>query len=465
MEKYQQILEATLEIMKTKTTSEIYSEIFSEVSSVHKFEKGYIYIIAPDDYTKSKIEQFYLNVMNESLESIIDTDEKMKFKIITQNEIKNQVTFKRETDTLNQNLRDKYIKDLNNMYTFNNFVIGNSNRFASTLALKAADQPGKDANPLFFYGQSGLGKTHLMHSIGNYILENDINTKVVYMKAETFADDYFKANQNNTWVKFIEKYEEADVLLVDDIQQLPSISKEINNIQNSFFKLFEKLHSQNKQIVITSDRPPKDLKHLVDRLITRFEWGQVVDITVPDFNHCVDILKRKIAQSIRNPETFPIESIEYIAKHRGGNVRQLEGALKRVIFYCSTFVVVDENSYDIKYVEDALSTMINSAPENKNYHEMQSVEIINQVCSYYSISKEDIVSKSRKQDIILPRQVAMYLIRELYDLTFEKIGHLFGGKDHSTVMHSYEKIRTDIDLRPSLKDDIDQLTKKLKKRS
>ncbi len=437
--------------------NDVYNEHFSNISNVFKVNNNYVYLIAPNSFVKNKIESFYLNRLNALLNDYVE--DKHMFKIITKEQASEEIS-KTNTYEINipeRDLENKYKTGLNNSYTFENFVVGSSNRLAYTSAMKVADQPGVFANPLYIFGEVGLGKTHLMQCVGNYILENDLTLKVLYVKTDQFIEDYGKAAQKKFFDNFTKKYENIDVLLVDDIQFLSGK----NQTQLEFFKIFEKLKESNKQIVITSDRPASELFDIMSRLTSRFEWGLSVDRNRPNLEHRILILKKKLHAETSDPELISEEILEYIASIFDNNVRELEGALKRVLFYCTAF----DYKFTIENAQEALKNLVNSknasnyAEDKKNY-----TNILDVVSNYYNITTSDLLSKNRRKKIVFPRQVAMYILKELYDLTYKKIGQIFNNRDHSTVIYSIEQIANDLQIDNNKKNDIDKLLVKCGKK-
>lgn len=346
--------------------------------------------------------------------------------------------------------------NLNEEYTFNNFIVGSSNRFAFTASMAVAEKPGKAYNPLFLYGKSGLGKTHLMHSIGNYILENT-DLRVLYISSDKFVNDFINAVRYNDKEKenfdkidgFKSKYRNIDVLMIDDIQFLGNATKG----QEEFFHTFNELYNENKQIIIASDRSVDDLKTLENRLLTRFNWGLTANITPPDFDLRMSIIERKIAHQ-ESAKDVPKEVIEYIANNFASDVRQLEGAITRVFAYA---LMMNKGNVDLDTAIDALKDQLTDRSVYKNdVHRIQTV-----VCDYFKITLDDIKGKKRSQNINYPRQVAIYLCRTLAKESFPKIGTYFGGRDHSTIMSSYKKIEKDLKTNEQLKIVINELKQQL----
>ena len=334
--------------------------------------------------------------------------------------------------------------NLNEGYTFDNFIVGASNRFAFTASRAVAEKPGKAYNPLFLYGKSGLGKTHLMQSIGNYIINNS-NSRVLYISSDKFVNDFINAvryNEKSNFDKidnFKAKYRDIDVLIIDDIQFLGSATKG----QEEFFHTFNELYNANKQIIIASDRSVEDLKMLENRLLTRFRWGLTANITPPDFELRVNIIEKKM--SIHGGGTIiPSEVIEYIANNFASDVRQIEGAITRVFAYA---LMMNKSNIDLPTAIEALKDQLIDRSVYKNdVHRIQTV-----VCEYFKITIDDMKGKKRSQNINYPRQVAIYLCRKLTSESFPKIGTYFGGRDHSTIISSYQKIENDLKTNEQLK--------------
>jgi len=361
---------------------------------------------------------------------------------------------KKEISTVGVPVQSFEDANLNKDYTFNNFIVGSSNRFAFTASMAVAEKPGKAYNPLFLYGKSGLGKTHLMHSIGNYILENT-NLRVLYISSDKFVNDFINAvryNEKENFEKidiFKSKYRNIDVLMIDDIQFLGNATKG----QEEFFHTFNELYNENKQIIIASDRSVDDLKMLENRLLTRFNWGLTANITPPDFELRMNIIERKIAHQ-ESAKDVPKEVIEYIANNFASDVRQLEGAITRVFAYA---LMMNKGNIDLDIAVDALKDQLTDRSVYKNdVHRIQTV-----VCDYFKITLDDIKGKKRSQNINYPRQVAIYLCRTLANESFPKIGTYFGGRDHSTIMSSYNKIQNDLKTNDQLKVVIQEIKQKL----
>ena len=351
-----------------------------------------------------------------------------------------------------------YIKDhvsnLNKNYTFESFVVGESNKFAQAAALAVAENPGTMYNPLFIYGNSGLGKTHLMHAIGNYI-EKKFEKRVLYVTCDDFMTDFTGLARNGSNVNtldyatfFKDKYRNVDVLLIDDIQFLGGAEKS----QQEFFHTFNNLYNDSKQIIVSSDRSPEDLKFLEDRLRTRFAWGLQVDISPPDYALKVAIIKKKLkGEAISINESV----ISFIASKIGNDVRQLEGSINRLVAYSAIMGVTD---ITLDFAMEALKDFTNkdAVTDQNNIRRIQK-----SVANFYNISFEDMKSKKRTPNLAIPRQVAMYLCRKLTDESFERIGIEFSGKNHATVIHACNKIEKEMKTNKDLSDAINNIEKQL----
>jgi chromosomal replication initiator protein len=339
---------------------------------------------------------------------------------------------------------------LNPKYTFETFVIGSSNRFAHAAAVAVSESPAMAYNPLFVYGGSGLGKTHLLHAIGHYATTLDKNKSVRYVSTEEFTNDFINSLRDDKTSAFQRRYRDVDILLIDDIQFLENRER----TQEEFFHTFNTLHNTNKQIVITSDRSPKQLSTLEDRLRTRFEWGLLADIQPPDLETRIAILQKKAAQERL---LAPAEVLEFIASRITNSIRELEGALIRV----TAFASLNRAMVDLALAEEVLRDFIpdGSGPE------ITADQIMEATSEYFGVSMDDLRGHSRSRVLVNARQVAMYLCRELTDLSLPRIGQAFGGRDHTTVMHADRKIRQQMAERRSLFNQIAELTNRIKQTS
>ena len=373
---------------------------------------------------------------------IITEEEAEKEKSLNPQPKKNPVPSSRQSDSQNTNLNPKY--------TFETFVIGSNNRFAHAASVAVAESPGKEYNPLFLYGDVGLGKTHLMHSVAHYILQRDASKKVLYVTSEVFTNELINSirNGNNTsMTKFREKYRNIDVLLIDDIQFI--IGKE--STQEEFFHTFNALHGANKQIIVSSDRPPKDLETLEARLQSRFEWGLIADISSPDYETRMAILRKKEEIDGYNIDD---EIIRYIATDIKSNIRELEGALNKLVALSN----LEKREINISLAEEVLKDII--SPKDKK--EVTPQVILEVVAEHFGVSAADIIGGKRNAEIVVPRQIVMYLCREITDTSYKNIGILLGNRDHSTVISGDNKVREKLKKDDTkLKNNIEILRKKL----
>ena len=342
---------------------------------------------------------------------------------------------------------DSLFKPLNPKYTFESFVIGNSNRFAHAASLAVAEAPAKAYNPLFIYGGVGLGKTHLMHAIGHRVRQENPRARVAYMSTETFTNEFINSIRDDKSVEFQNRYRNVDVLLIDDIQFLAGKER----TQEEFYHTFNAIHEANKQIVISSDRPPKEIPTLEDRLRSRFEWGLICDIQPPDLETRIAILQKKARQE---GLVLPDEVLLYIATNIETNIRELEGALTRVV----AFSKMVAQPVSIELAMHALRDILPPArPRQITIPRIQQA-----VANYYNLSLEEFSARKRTRSVAHPRQIAMYLSRELTDASLPKIGEEFGGRDHTTVIHACEKIAEDMRRDPSLAGVIEELINRIK---
>lgn len=441
--------EQTLEQLQKEVNDVDFSSLFAEVNEVYKTDNNIIYLIVPNALTKFRIEKFYNNKLNEIAQQIYNTQ--VRFKFILKDEInEEEVPSLTKKDSVNK-------RPLKAEYTFANFETGESNRFAFISAMKVAESAESIYNPLYIFGDVGLGKTHLMMAIGHYILDNKIDTNIVYTSAQEFTEDYFLATSTKKGRENIEsfynKYRSADVLLVDDIQFLEGKQ----STQEEFFKVFEYLHGLNKQIVITSDRSANELKNMMLRLKSRFNWGLSVDIKVPDKNLRVNILKRKLGFLIEDPKLVNDDILDVIADLFTNNIRDLEGGLRRYITYCVSLNI----PFSLENVYVALDRLIPEKEDSIVNNTKNYMVVKQEVANYFQLSVADIESTSRKQQIAYARQMAIYIIKTLYNPALKAIGECFGGRDHATISHSIDKISHLINSNPLVKTDYDILIKKI----
>ena len=428
----------TLELLKNEVTEVSYETWFVPIKPLRTDEKtSRIYLKPTTEMQQTILNNRYL----EMLEMAIKTAFGKRYSVIFEfEESLKGVSYD------GKNFNEEYY--LNPKYNFSSFVVGNNNKHAHAAAVAVAEAPSEAYNPLFIYGGSGLGKTHLMHAIGHYILQHSDSIKVLYVSSEMFTNEFIKALTDRKMPDFMNKYRRIDVLLMDDIQFIEGKER----IQEEFFHTFNTLYELNKQIIISSDRSPGKLQNIDDRLRSRFQWNIIADISAPDYETRVAILRKKA--DIENIEINDglIEVIDMIAEKIKFNIRELEGAFMRVL----TFSNLMNEKIDLRFAKGILKDVLSASdfkisPESIKKH----------VCKHYNIKLSDIESAKKTKNLAHPRQIAMYLCRDLTDCSFPKIGEYFGGRDHTTVLHACNKISSEIKTNETLKDIIETLEKEL----
>ncbi len=438
-----QIWEKTLNLIKPELTEVSFSTWIKPIEPI-LLKDNKITLGISNTFGKDILVSRYTTLIVNAIKQITSKEYQVEFIIPTEEK---PTTFKRENNsdsTIPTEISSQ--TNLNPKYTFDTFVIGNSNRFAHAASVAVAESPSKAYNPLFIYGGVGLGKTHLMHAIGDFILQNNPNSKVVYVSSETFTNELINSIRDDRNVEFRNRYRTMDVLLVDDIQFIAGKER----TQEEFFHTFNTLHESNKQIIISSDRPPKEIPTLEDRLRSRFEWGLIADIQPPDLETRIAILRKKA--QMENID-IPDEIMVHIAKKIQSNIRELEGALIRIVAYSS----LTNSEITVELASEALKELFSAKARQLNTDLIKET-----ISSHFNIKMEDFTSKKRTRAISYPRQIAMYLTRELTDLSLPKIGDEFGGRDHTTVMHAHDKITKDIEANPDIKEKIENIIKELK---
>ncbi|QGU00608.1 Chromosomal replication initiator protein DnaA [Candidatus Syntrophocurvum alkaliphilum] len=394
------------------------------------YQNDIVYLTVPNSLTKEWIESRYNDLILKNLKTL--THQNISIVI--------------STEPVSE--RNGNIPTLNTKYTFDSFVVGNSNRFAHAACYAVGESPAKAYNPLFIYGGVGLGKTHLMQAIGHHILTKNPLFSVVYVSSEQFTNELISSIKDDKTAVFRSKYRNVDVLLIDDIQFLAGKER----TQEEFFHTFNTLYESNKQVVISSDRPPRNIPTLEDRLRSRFEWGLITDIQPPDLETRIAILRKKAQQ-----ENLDISNdiFDYIATNIHSNIRELEGALIRLLAYAT----ITKRPLDMTLAAEALKDIL-PAPQPKKI----TIEIIqNIVAQNYELDIKDFLSKKRNKHLVVPRQIAMYLCRQLTDASFPQIGEQFGGRDHTTVIHAVEKIEKEIKENKKLENTIEKLSNTINK--
>ncbi|MBQ9318278.1 MAG: chromosomal replication initiator protein DnaA [Bacilli bacterium] len=440
-----------LEKIKAQISSIAYETWFSETKLLD-ISSGVAKVLVPYHIHKKNLKENYNDLVEETFTEVTGTH--FDFEYLLEEEIENNITITAEDIGVPTN--DKFITNLDSKYTFNNFIVGTSNKFAATSALAVAENPGKMYNPLFIYGPSGLGKTHLMQAIGNYIVKNS-NKKVLYNTCDNFVSDFVeicrKNNDGNNFEatqQFKNKYRDIDVLIIDDIHNLVGAV----SAQQEFFNTFNELYNNNKQVILSSDRSPDDIKKLEERLKTRFNWGLQVDILPPDFNLRMSIINKKI-ENMQLSTSFPNDVKEYIASNCVGDIRKLEGALTRVFAYAT---IMNGSEINLNLAIDALKDYFVKTIVAQNKID----QVIQLVGDHYNLSSEDLKSKKRTNKIAIPRMIAMYICRVYLNENLVKIGLEFGGKNHTTVMHAVDKIKKEIVNKEDLNNEIQKIVEKIK---
>lgn len=443
VEKWDEILNT---VKREYEISEVSFDTWLRPLKVYAIEGNTLYILVPtEQMALSYISRKYLAPLRVAIIEITEIEYEIKFIL--------------PEDTKNLKLNNKQMpvspqasandSNLNPNYTFDTFVVGNSNRFAHSASLAVAESPGVTYNPLYIYGGPGLGKTHLMHSIGHFILKENPQTKVIYVTSEEFTNEVIESIRNgdsSTMSKFRDKYRKVDVLMIDDIQFI--IGKE--RTQEEFFHTFNALQSQGKQIILTSDKPPKEMETLEERIRSRFEWGLMADIGVPDYETRMAILRKK-AES----DNFEIddEILSYIANNIKSNVRELEGALNKLLAY--------NNLVHIPITMDIAEKELANIITPDQPREITPQLIIEVVSEHYHISVDQMISRTRSSDVAKPRQIAMYLCKTMTESPLDTIGSLLGGRDHSTIIHGIKKVTEEYEKNESTRNVIETIKKKI----
>lgn len=413
--------------------------------AVKKISNQSLILEAPDAFFKNWLETNYLVQIQQALKETAQKSFEVTFEV-------NPNLLQQKTNkifkTIQKNFREEPQDSLrlNPRFSFDSFIIGSSNRMAHAASLAVANAPGKSYNPLFIYGGVGLGKTHMMQAIAQHILSLKQGKKVKYTSSEKFTNELIFSIRNRSTEKFRHKYRELDALLIDDIQFLAG--KEA--AQEEFFHTFNVLYDYHKQIIVSSDKPPKEIPRLEERLISRFNWGLVVDIRPPDFETRVAILEKKLE---KDPIKIDTDVIHFIAQNITTNIRELEGALVRIIAYS----VIEDKPIDLQLAKEILKDMVKEI-----YKRITPETIIGSVSSYFNVPAEDLKRSKRNKNVVRPRQIAMYLIRELTELSLPEIGGVFGAKHHTTVLYAHKKIKVEFKKDEKLKLAINTLTQEIK---
>ena len=441
-----EIWQQVLSIIQTKLSKPSFDTWF-KATKASFVDDSMLEITAPTTFAAEWLEGRYTKLIRNTLYEYLGREIDVRFSIEESRGEEQPIVLPPKATEPPPIHDEPYSHMLNPKYTFDTFVIGANNRFAHAASLAVAEAPAKAYNPLFLYGGVGLGKTHLMHAIGHYIMDHNPNTRVLYISSEKFTNEFINAIRDNRGESFRTKYRNIDVLLIDDIQFLAGKEQ----TQEEFFHTFNALHEERKQIVISSDRPPKEIPTLEDRLRSRFEWGLITDIQPPDLETRIAILRKKAkAENL----DIPNEAMIYIANQIDTNIRELEGALIRVVAY-SSLINADITSH---LAAEALKDIIPSSRPR-----MITIQDIQQkVGEFYGLRLEEFKARKRTKAIAFPRQIAMYLSRELTEFSLPKIGEAFGGRDHTTVIHAHEKISNQLKVDQDLYKIVQNLSEKVK---
>ncbi|KPK41384.1 MAG: chromosomal replication initiation protein [Omnitrophica WOR_2 bacterium SM23_29] len=439
-----EVWEKAKDLIKSKVNPQTFETWFKPTKGV-SIESDSLTIEVPNSFFKDWLLDHHMELIRETLKEIAGETLKLEFKYWDR-EGMNIPVDAIVTKPISHGLEKKY-ETINNLglsalYTFDNFVVGPSNQIAYAAALAVAESPAREHNPLFIYGKVGLGKTHLMQAVVHHIAAKNRKIKIVYITSEQFTNQLINAIQHRTTDKFKERYRSVDVLLIDDVHFIAG--KEAT--QEEFFHTFNALHLANKQIVLSSDRSPKEIRPLEERLVSRFAWGLIADIQPPNFETRVAILRKKLE---REPIAVPDDVIFYIGEKIKSNIRELEGALKRVV---ANAVLLKQNvTLDLARI--VLKDMVKEKEER-----ITADSILEVVAKYFNVRVSDIKGRRRTKQIILPRQIAMYLVRKLTDHSLPEIGELCGGRDHTTILHGCESIETDIKKDERIRGFVNKLT-------
>ncbi len=430
--------EKTLELLRPELTAVSFDTWVYPLTPVRVDNKeNKLYLSLYNDMAKSILEGRYISVIENAVKEAFGKKLKVIFIYSEDNQINQE----------EMNFTDELY--LNPKYIFNTFVIGNNNRFAHAASLAVAESPSKAYNPLFIYGGAGLGKTHLMHAIGHYILQQNPKTKVLYVSSEMFTNELIKAIREDKNVEFRNKYRSIDVLLIDDIQFIEKKER----TQEEIFHTFNTLYEANKQIIISSDRPPKEITTLEERLRSRFEWGLIADIQAPDYETRVAILRNKSELEGLDSTDSLLEVIGVIAEKIQSNIRELEGAFIRVIAYA--------NLTGQKINRDLAKEVLKDVFSSRD-RPVTPALVKKYICKHFNIKQVDLESSKRSRNLAFPRQIAMYICRNMTDLSLPKIGEAFGNRDHTTVLHACDKISGELKINESLREVVKEIEQAIK---
>lgn len=439
----QQLWQAILGNLELTLSKANFTTWFKNTSIIEKSENG-IVVGVPSAFSKEWLQNKYHQEIMKALKTLSPETKEVKYQIVSPSFMPTQAIIKEVA----RSAAPKPVENqtLNPKYTFGTFIVGSHNQLAHAASLAVSKKPGQVYNPLFIYGGVGLGKTHLMQAVGADVLKKNPDAKILYVTSERFTNEFVQALQQGRTDQFKSLYRSVDVLLVDDIQFLAGRE----GTQEEFFHTFNALHQNNKQVVMTSDRLPKEIPAIEERLVSRFEWGMVADIQPPDLETRLAILRTKAREKNYNIEP---EILTYIAETIQSNIRELEGALNRLMVYCQ----LNNTRPSIEQVKSILVNVI-TPPKKRGVSAKKIIEV---VADFYNVSTEDLLKQSRKKEYVNPRQIAMYIIRRELETSLPSIGEFFGGRDHTTVIHAIDKIERNIKEKNNLKQEIELIKDRL----
>jgi chromosomal replication initiator protein len=437
----QQLWQAILGNLELSLSKANFTTWFKSTSIIERSDTG-IVVGVPSGFSKEWLQNKYHQEILKSLKTLAPEIKEVKYQIVSPTFVPPAATreIPRASATASASPKKQENQSLNPKYTFEAFIVGTHNQLAHAASQAVSKKPGQAYNPLFIYGGVGLGKTHLMQAVGNEIIKKSVDAKIIYVTSERFTNEFVSAVQQGKADQFKSLYRNVDVLLVDDIQFLAG--KEAT--QEEFFHTFNALHQNNKQVVMTSDRLPKEIPAIEERLVSRFEWGMIADVAAPDMETRLAILRTKCKEKNYNIEP---EILQYIAETIQSNIRELEGALNRLMVYCQ----LNNTRPTIEQVKNILVSVI-TPPKKRGVSAKKIIEIVS---DFYNVEPADLLKQSRKKEYVNPRQIAMYIIRKELETSLPSIGEFFGGRDHTTVIHAIDKIERNIKEKSGLKQEID----------
>ncbi len=447
----QQLWQAMLGSLEITLSKGNFNTWFKNTGIIEKGE-DYIIVGVPSNFTLDWIKNKFHTLLLKSLKSLSPEIKEIRYFVGNlKTEAEKQGTLLQRTESNSKNTvvykesSFNQTGSLNKTYTFETFIVGKNNELAHAASQGVSKNPGTQYNPLFIYGGVGLGKTHLMHAVGNKLIANNPRMRVLYATSEKFTSDYIDALRQKKMDDFKKRYRQVDMLLIDDIQFIAGKEQ----TQEEFFHTFNELRDKGKQIILTADRLPKDIPAIEQRLVSRFEWGMVADVGAPSLETRIAILKTKLAKSGINLDN---DIVQYVAENVVNNIRELEGAMNKIIVYQQ----IESNPITLNEVKELLVSIVNAKKKTVSVRKIAEC-----VASFYSITMEDLIKQSRRKEYVKPRQAAMYLTRKELGSSFPSIGEFFGGRDHTTVMHGVEKVEKAVNAQDQIKQELDLILEKI----